>query len=129
MLPYTETAPAMLHWRGRGGEEADVLLEDRRGRLVAIAIKAGASVGHADLRGMRALARLAGDRFLAGLVLCTARRTTPSAIGCGHCRSRHCGVNRECQAHHTNRYATGQRISFASCASPSSIRRLCSIGR
>jgi len=77
LLPYTEVAPRIWHWRSHHGEEVDVVLEDRGGRVIAIEIKAGASPGRGDLRGLRRLRELAGERFLAGLVLCTARQTLP----------------------------------------------------
>jgi uncharacterized protein len=77
LLPHTETAPTMRHWRSAHGEEVDVILEDRAGRLVAIEIKSGASVRRGDLRGLNAFRRLAGESFVAGLVLCTAQQTTP----------------------------------------------------
>lgn len=77
LLPYTEVAPTMRHWRGAHGEEVDVVLEDRAGKLVAIEIKAGATVRQGDLSGLHKLKALAADRFVAGLVLCTARQTTP----------------------------------------------------
>lgn len=76
LLPYTETMPKMRHWRGPHGEEVDLVLEDRAGRIVAIEIKAGATVRQGSLRGMDKLKALAGDRFVAGLVLCTTRQTT-----------------------------------------------------
>ncbi len=78
LMPHTETAPAIRHWRSHHGDEVDVVLEDRRGRLIAIEIKAGASVGRADLRGIRRFRELAGERFVAGLVLCTTRQTLPA---------------------------------------------------
>lgn len=77
LLPHTETMPTMRHWRGPHGEEVDVVLEDRSGRIVGIEIKAGATVRRGDLRGLNRLRMLAGERFLAGLVLCTARQTIP----------------------------------------------------
>jgi predicted AAA+ superfamily ATPase len=77
LLPYTEVAPRMHHWRGRHGEEVDIVLEDRSGRVVAIEVKAGATIGRSDLRWLTRLRALAGERFVAGLVLCTARQTTP----------------------------------------------------
>lgn len=79
LLPHTETMPSMRHWRGPHGEEVDIVLEDRSGRIVAIEIKAGATVRRGDLRGLNTLKNLAGDRFLTGIVLCTARQTTPLA--------------------------------------------------
>ncbi len=77
LLPYTETMPAMHHWRGAHGEEVDIVLEDRAGRIIAIEIKAGATVRRGDLRGLNKLREIAGSRFLAGFVLCTARQTIP----------------------------------------------------
>jgi predicted AAA+ superfamily ATPase len=71
-----ETMPRMRHWRGAHGEEVDIVLEDRGGRVIAIGIQSGASVRRADLRGLRRFQTLAGERFVAGVVLCTARQTT-----------------------------------------------------
>lgn len=79
LLPHTETMPTMRHWRGPHGEEVDVVLEDRAGRVVGIEIKAGATVRTGALRGLNRLKALAGDGFVAGLVLCTAPQTTPLA--------------------------------------------------
>jgi predicted AAA+ superfamily ATPase len=81
LLPYTETMPRMRHWRGPYGEEVDVVLEDRRGRVIGIEIKSGSTVRQTDLRGLRRFQTLAGERFVAGLVLCTARQTTPLGQG------------------------------------------------
>lgn len=78
LIPHTGTVPAIRHWRSHHGDEIDVVLEDRRGRLIAIEIKAGASVGRADLHGIRRFRELAGKRFVVGLVLCTARQTLPA---------------------------------------------------
>ena len=77
LLPHTETMPRMRHWRGAHGEEVDVVLEDRTGRVIAVEIKAGATVRRGDLRGLGRFRALAGERFVAGLVLCTTRQTTP----------------------------------------------------
>lgn len=79
LLPHTETMPTMRHWRGPHGEEVDVVLENRAGRVVGIEIKAGATVRPGALRGLNRLKSLAGDGFVAGLVLCTAPQTTPLA--------------------------------------------------
>ncbi len=77
LLPHTGIAPAMRHWRGPHGEEVDIVLEQRGGRVIAIEVKAGATVGREDIRWLERFRTLAGDRFVAGLVLCTARQTTP----------------------------------------------------
>jgi uncharacterized protein len=77
LLPHTAIAPAMRHWRGLHGEEVDIVLEDRGGRTIAIEIKAGATIGRGDLRWLARFRALVGERFAAGLVLCTARQTVP----------------------------------------------------
>lgn len=77
LLPHTVIAPTMRHWRGLHGEEVDIVLEDRGGRVIAIEIKAGATIGRGDMRWLARFRALVGERFTAGLVLCTARQTTP----------------------------------------------------
>jgi uncharacterized protein len=81
LLPYTETMPRMRHWRGAHGEEVDVVLEDRTGRVIGVEIKSSATVRRTDLRGLRRFQALAGERFVAGLVLCTAHQTIPLGQG------------------------------------------------
>jgi predicted AAA+ superfamily ATPase len=76
VLPYTDEQPRMYHWRTQHGHEVDVVLENRRGEIIGIEIKASASVSQADLRGMRRLRDVAGRRFRAGLVLSTVRQAT-----------------------------------------------------
>ena len=42
---WSETRPSFYHFRTHGGEEVDVVLEDSAGRLVAVEVKASASIG------------------------------------------------------------------------------------
>jgi len=94
LLPNTAAAPKLRHWRGPHGEEVDIVLEGRAGRVIGIEIKSGATVRHSDLRGISKLKELAGERFLAGLVLCTTRQTVPLAGSSGRFRWRRCGTDR-----------------------------------
>lgn len=55
----------------------DVVLEDAAGRVVGVEVKASATVGARDFRGLRALAEASGDRFRRGFVLYTSRTTVP----------------------------------------------------
>lgn len=68
---WNTTRAEILHFRTQLGREVDLVLEDRRGRLVGIEIKASATVGADDFRGLRALADLASSRFHRGVVLYT----------------------------------------------------------
>ena len=45
--------------------------------IVGIEVKSGATVGAGDFKGLKALAELAGDRFLRGMVLYTGREAIP----------------------------------------------------
>lgn len=73
---WSETKPALYHYRTARGEEADLVLE-RGGRIVGIEVKAGESVGSDDFRGLRSLAEAAGEDFAAGVVLHTGRGAAP----------------------------------------------------
>ncbi|MFD4427983.1 hypothetical protein [Nocardia sp. NPDC058497] len=57
--------------------EVDIVLEDRRGTVVGIEVKAASTVRTEDLRGLRHLDRRLGDDFRAGIVLYTGTETLP----------------------------------------------------
>lgn len=62
-----EVRPTVYHWRSHAGAEVDIVLEDRRGRLVAIEVKSSATVRSEDVRNLRAFAEAVGDRFVRGV--------------------------------------------------------------
>lgn len=76
---WSKQSPSLFHFRTQTGQEVDVVLEDRKGRLVGIEIKASAAVNAADFKGIRALKDHAGDRFLRGLILHTGPDPVPFA--------------------------------------------------
>ena len=57
------------HFRDKERNEVDIVIEDRRGRVVGIEVKASATVTARDFAGMRRLSEACGDRFVLGLVL------------------------------------------------------------
>ena len=57
--------------------EVDLVLENSAGQVVGIEVKASATVKSDDFRGLRALADMAGDRFVRGMVLYTGPETLP----------------------------------------------------
>lgn len=65
------------HYRTRDQDEVDIIIEDRRGRVVGIEAKASATVKSDDFRGLRQLQEAVGDRFVRGLVLHDHDRVTP----------------------------------------------------
>jgi hypothetical protein len=57
--------------------EVDAVLETPDGRVVAVEVKAGATVRAEDLAGLRHLTRRLGSRLVAGYVLYTGQQTLP----------------------------------------------------
>ena len=76
-LGWSERRCRLFHFRTESGTEVDLVLEDRAGRLVGVEVKSAASVRQQDFRGLETLARLAGDRFVRGVVLCTGTAVVP----------------------------------------------------
>jgi hypothetical protein len=57
------------HFRDRYDNEVDIVMEDSRGHVVGIEVKAAATASGADFSGLRKLAEACGKRFTLGLVL------------------------------------------------------------
>jgi len=80
-LGWSETHAELTHFRTHGGQEVDLVLEADDGRLVGIEVKAAATIGTADMRGLAALREVAAKRFHRGVVLYTGRETLPFGPG------------------------------------------------
>lgn len=76
-LGWSRTRVELFHFRTHGGREVDIVLEADDGRLAGIEVKAAATVGVADLKGLTALREVVGKRFYRGVVLYTGRETLP----------------------------------------------------
>lgn len=76
-LEWSRTPVELSHYRTKDGVEVDLVLEDRRGRVVGIEVKAATTVRDEDFRGLRHLAERLGDDFRAGIVLHTGKQTLP----------------------------------------------------
>ncbi len=74
---WSRANPSFCHFRTAARHEVDLVLEDRAGRVVGIEVKAAQSVAASDFSGLRELARLAGDRFVRGVVLYTGGAALP----------------------------------------------------
>lgn len=59
----------LLYYRDHDQMEVDVIIESTDGHLVGVEVKAAATVGTSDLRGLKRMASAAGDRFKLGVVL------------------------------------------------------------
>jgi hypothetical protein len=76
-LTWSDERARLFHYRTKDKLEVDAVLETPDGRVVGVEVKAGATVRTEDLRGLRNLANLLGDRFVAGFVLYTGAQTLP----------------------------------------------------
>ncbi|GGX70527.1 hypothetical protein GCM10007385_44450 [Tateyamaria omphalii] len=65
------------HFRDKDKNEVDIVLENRKGEVVGIEIKASATVKPADFSGLRKLAGACGSSFVQGLVLYDHDKVVP----------------------------------------------------
>ncbi|MFA1672566.1 ATP-binding protein [Rhizobium mongolense] len=65
------------HFRDKQQNEVDIVIEDRRGRIVGIEVKAAATVSNSDFSGLRMLAEASGDLFVSGFVLYDHQNVIP----------------------------------------------------
>lgn len=77
LASWSERRVSFSHYRTKDLDEVDVVIEDRRGRIIGIEVKASATVKTDDFRGLRQLQAAVGDRFVRGLVLHDHDRITP----------------------------------------------------
>jgi uncharacterized protein len=77
LMSWSEGNYRLSHFRTREGEEVDLVIEDGRGRIVGIEVKAAATLRPKDFSGLRKLQEAAGDRFVRGLILHDHDRITP----------------------------------------------------
>ena len=68
---------AKHHYRDKDQDEVDVVVENDRGALIGIEIKATATVVTADFRGLRKLAVASREAFRLGVVLYDGERIVP----------------------------------------------------
>jgi uncharacterized protein len=76
---WSATQPRIHYWRTASGQEVDLVLEDDAGRLVGVEVKASATLGGGDVRGLQALANTAGKRWIRGVVFYTGAAVIPFA--------------------------------------------------
>jgi hypothetical protein len=76
-LGWSRQRAELYHYRTRDQVEVDIALENRRGQVVAIDVKASSTVRADDFRGLRHLADRLGDDLVVGIVLYTGQETLP----------------------------------------------------
>lgn len=76
-LTWSAERATLYHYRTKDKVEVDAVLQTPDGRVIAIQVKAGATIRSEDLAGLRHLAQRLDRRFLAGYVLYTGQQTLP----------------------------------------------------
>jgi predicted AAA+ superfamily ATPase len=76
-LTWSEQRAELYHYRTKDQVEVDIVLENRRGQVVAIDVKAASTVKAEDFRGLRHLSDRLGDDLQVGIVLYTGQETLP----------------------------------------------------
>lgn len=74
-LTWAEERGRLYHYRTKDKLEVDAVIETPDGRVIAVEVKAGATVRTEDLAGLRNLAGHLGDKFIAGFVFYTGQQT------------------------------------------------------
>ena len=74
-LTWAEQRARLYHYRTKDQLEVDAVIEAPDGRIVAVEVKAGATIRTEDLAGLRNLAGHLGEKFVAGYVLYTGQQT------------------------------------------------------
>jgi len=74
---WAEEVVQLCHFRDHSVGEVDLVLESIDGRVVGIEVKAAATVGTKDVRGLELLRDRLGARFIRGYVLYTGAESVP----------------------------------------------------
>ena len=61
----------------RSAGEVDIVLEDMRGRITGIEVKAAEAVSASDFKGLYELKDIAGDKWTRGIILHSGKHTVP----------------------------------------------------
>jgi len=79
-IGWSQTKPALHYYRTAEGREVDYVLEDRRGMIAGVEVKAATNLRSDDLRGLANLADATGKRFIRGVVLYLGHDVVPFGV-------------------------------------------------
>lgn len=74
---WSEARVELFHFRTSADQEADIVIENEAGEVVGVEVKASASVGANDFKGLRALAQTTGRKFRRGIILYAGSDSVP----------------------------------------------------
>ncbi|MFQ5627973.1 MAG: ATP-binding protein [bacterium] len=77
-ITWSETQPQLYYFRTKAGKEIDFVMENRAGKIVAIEVKASATVNSRDFAALNELKQsLPPESFVSGIVLYTGSEIVP----------------------------------------------------
>ena len=74
---WSDERCSFSHFRDKDGNEVDLVIENRRGEIVGIEVKASATLSSADFSGLRKLAAACDSNFVHGIVLYDSDQVVP----------------------------------------------------
>ena len=80
LLKHTTTAEGdyrLLYYRDADKVEVDIVIENAIGHIIAVEVKAAATVKNSDLRGLKKLANISGHQFKMGVLLYDGTEIVP----------------------------------------------------
>lgn len=72
---------AFHHFRDKDGYEVDIVIQRAGDEIAGVEVKAAATVGERDFRGLKKLQAVAGKRFAAGVVIYDGEHALPFGAG------------------------------------------------
>ena len=76
-VAWSKTRPDLFHFRTQTNQEVDMVLENSNGIIVGIEVKASATIGAEDFKGLKTLAADTGKKFHRGILLYMGTETIP----------------------------------------------------
>jgi len=76
-ISWMEGSYMVSHYRDKDLDEVDLVVENGAGAVVAVEVKAGATVDSGDFKGLRKIGAACGDDFKLGMVLYDGERSVP----------------------------------------------------
>jgi predicted AAA+ superfamily ATPase len=77
LTSWREESHTLHHYRDKDQDEVDIIVEDERGAMVGIEVKASATVRVSDFKGIRKLLKIRGDDLKLGVVLYDGTQIVP----------------------------------------------------
>ncbi len=76
-INWSKTNPGIFHFRNASGYEVDVILENARGSLVGVEIKAAGKLTENDFKGLKILEENTKQKFIKGIIIYLGKEIIP----------------------------------------------------